>query len=196
MTSDALSVKRATINVPNNWTIRNGVKYTLEEVQEGWCGCATMSTSFSSCASKLKAWVTCTYSSQTQNGPCMTNTSTFHLFTTCRASLTKLTMTKTSILCSFSLFSSYTWTCSTCFPKSVPKVNQMVAGSSRTTGMQGSPKTPILPRSPTLVGIGIPAATLSLEQMYCNCFLKVLELSKPDSFLWMGINLLVVDCNL
>jgi hypothetical protein len=82
-------------------------------------------------------------------------------------------------------------------PKLVLKANQMAAGSlSRTAGMQGSSETSvssrIQPRSPTPVGIGIPAAMLSLEWTYCNCFLKISELSKPDSFLWMGINLLVV----
>jgi hypothetical protein len=169
----------------------------LKEVQKGWCSCTIMSTSFSSCASKSKSWVTCMYSSQTQNKPCTTNRSTFHSFAARRASSTKLTMTKTSILCGFSLFSSYAQTCSMYVPKLVPKANQMAAGSlSRTAGMQGSSETSISsriqPRSPTPVGIGIPAAMLSLEWTYCNCFLKISELSKPDSFLWMGINLLVV----
>ena len=134
------------------------------------------------------------YSSQTQNGPWTTNTSTFHSFAARRASSTELTMTKTSVLCCFSrsLFSSYARTCSTYFPRLVPKANQMAAGnSSRTAGMRGSSEISVLsriqPRSPTPVGRGIPAAMFSLERTHCSCLLRVSELSKPFFiFLWMG----------
>ena len=146
-----------------------------------------MSTSFGPCrGSKSKSWITIR---KTQNGPWTTNTSTFHSLAARRASSTELTMTKTSVLCGFSgsLFSSYARTCSTYFPRLVPKANQMAAGSSsRTAGMRGSSEISVLsriqPRSPTPVGRGIPAAMLSLERTYCSCFLRVSELSKHDSF--------------